>query len=1017
MKKILSLILASIMTISLASASAMTVFAEEYVEFPDEVVRNYMVNRFDQNNDGKLSTDELTFNDYVTIDLSNTEAYSAAGLECIKAGSITYNFSNTSIQDIDMLFHGFANNNCQEARINIENTPVHDLSPISDIPPSYVNLYLNLGYGDYENGWDLSPLEGWNIIYLRIQGGKVSKGFTADKMYGLDAEIVTGNGLQKILSTTTDELDFVYINGDYAQYLPANSGIRTIRLWDSDNEDIITLGHKNLTKLTNFYLTFYGVDDLTPLRNMNIVSIMLNWPREENKTNVNSLFEQVLNFPSIINASYPGIAIYGGLTDLTPLREYLNIMQNDSIEIYLNYNDIALAYKDNWLMYEEACTNPKIYISFDRQFLNANNMPHDFQNGTSLWIDSDNRLNKQAYRKGETITYTVPIRNVGYDSATFEVTFYLCDEQWNAVDVLGGDKNGRTQVVTNLAPGQTVHKSISFSVNDNYVNNGTYDYFSVGALVTCDGEALGVCGDTVQWKENVDFYVPDMLPWGDTLKVNGNCAPGMSKVEIQTADGTVLAEADYAAAVFSADIDLPDSYEPTDVGTENAKTVQLKAVVTDEEGNKFESDLKTVSVVKSNLTLEDCHYIAYGSAQINYADDWGPSIFYYGNHIIIRTKFAGIAPEEIDSAMVTVNNGYDTYDMKKVNEGKYKDYYVAITDSINISGNINLNVQVTTTSGETYERLIGYGVVIIDPSGIITDENDEPIMDVKVTLQKLQEDGITWEDWDAENYLQANPVYTNEDGYYGWDVPEGTYRIIAEKEGYKPKTVTEYYSRDQGENTAITVLPPRLDVDFQMEYEDADNPPVSPMTDAKARTAVDDLLSDLKLPANSDEKAVTDKLMTVLTENMYVSFKSGTYEKTASTAETEGSITGTVLLENIYKDELQEIEVTIPLETLSDDIEYLTVLGDYADKLTIEKSVDEATGNIVFTIAPKDNNVLPELKLYTAVYKADKTLKNVHIITDNQGVLTVTEPSLGEGETYKLMLWDGNQAPLISAIN
>lgn len=39
--------------------------------------------------------------------------------------------------------------------------------------------------------------------------------------------------------------------------------------------------------------------------------------------------------------------------------------------------------------------------------------------------------------------------------------------------------------------------------------------------------------------------------------------------------------------------------------------------------------------------------------------------------------------------------------------------------------------------------------------------------------------------WDAEEYSQSNPILTNTDGKYAWDVPEGWWRVKYEKAGYE----------------------------------------------------------------------------------------------------------------------------------------------------------------------------------------------------------------------------------------
>ncbi|MBR1412443.1 MAG: leucine-rich repeat protein, partial [Prevotella sp.] len=39
--------------------------------------------------------------------------------------------------------------------------------------------------------------------------------------------------------------------------------------------------------------------------------------------------------------------------------------------------------------------------------------------------------------------------------------------------------------------------------------------------------------------------------------------------------------------------------------------------------------------------------------------------------------------------------------------------------------------------------------------------------------------------WDAEEYAQENPLFTDENGFYRWDVPQGLWRVKFEKEGYQ----------------------------------------------------------------------------------------------------------------------------------------------------------------------------------------------------------------------------------------
>lgn len=57
--------------------------------------------------------------------------------------------------------------------------------------------------------------------------------------------------------------------------------------------------------------------------------------------------------------------------------------------------------------------------------------------------------------------------------------------------------------------------------------------------------------------------------------------------------------------------------------------------------------------------------------------------------------------------------------------------------------------------------------------------------------------------WDAEAYAQENPLFTDENGMYRWDVPQGLWQVKFEKEGYQT-TYSEW----------LPVPPPQLEVNI-----------------------------------------------------------------------------------------------------------------------------------------------------------------------------------------------------------
>ena len=59
--------------------------------------------------------------------------------------------------------------------------------------------------------------------------------------------------------------------------------------------------------------------------------------------------------------------------------------------------------------------------------------------------------------------------------------------------------------------------------------------------------------------------------------------------------------------------------------------------------------------------------------------------------------------------------------------------------------------------------------------------------------------------WNAEEYAQKNPLFTDENGMYQWDVPQGLWQVKFEKEGYQT-TYSEW----------LPVPPPQLEVNIPM---------------------------------------------------------------------------------------------------------------------------------------------------------------------------------------------------------
>jgi putative cell wall-binding protein len=93
-----------------------------------------------------------------------------------------------------------------------------------------------------------------------------------------------------------------------------------------------------------------------------------------------------------------------------------------------------------------------------------------------------------------------------------------------------------------------------------------------------------------------------------------------------------------------------------------------------------------------------------------------------------------------------------------------------------------------------------------DPSGYVYDGvRSQRVPGVTTILQGSDTESGPWVTWDAADFGQQNPLVTDEAGRYAWDVPEGWWRVIYQRDGYEPAM-----------SRALQVLPPHTDVDVAM---------------------------------------------------------------------------------------------------------------------------------------------------------------------------------------------------------
>ncbi len=138
---------------------------------------------------------------------------------------------------------------------------------------------------------------------------------------------------------------------------------------------------------------------------------------------------------------------------------------------------------------------------------------------------------------------------------------------------------------------------------------------------------------------------------------------------------------------------------------------------------------------------------------------------------------------------------------------------------------------------------------IYDPSGYVYEvSEDNRIEGVRATALRWNEETERWDVWDSEWYGQDNPLNTDANGRYAWDVPEGKWKVRYEKEGYLP-----------AESEELIVLPPHFDVNIPL----VSTLPAKPVRVEASGGAYVDIVFDRHV----DGEAVSSQLLAVIDDD------------------------------------------------------------------------------------------------------------------------------------------------------
>lgn len=134
---------------------------------------------------------------------------------------------------------------------------------------------------------------------------------------------------------------------------------------------------------------------------------------------------------------------------------------------------------------------------------------------------------------------------------------------------------------------------------------------------------------------------------------------------------------------------------------------------------------------------------------------------------------------------------------------------------------------------------------IYDPSGYVFEAvESNRVKDVRSTALFLDPVDQTWKVWDAGIYGQRNPLLTDREGKYAWDVPEGKWQVLFEKDGY-----------ETARSETLDVLPPHFDVNVGIVSKTA--PAVHAVIPQADGTGIQLFFSKYMLPATITPDLVT----------------------------------------------------------------------------------------------------------------------------------------------------------------
>lgn len=239
--------------------------------------------------------------------------------------------------------------------------------------------------------------------------------------------------------------------------------------------------------------------------------------------------------------------------------------------------------------------------------------------------------------------------------------------------------------------------------------------------------------------------------------------------------------------------------------------------------------------------------------------------------------------------------------------------------------------------------------------------------------------------WDAEEYAQENPLFTDENGMYQWDVPQGMWQVKFEKDGYET-THSEW----------LPVPPPQLEVNIGMKQN------VQPAVKmAKAyEDAVEVEFDKYMMP----ELLTTENLIVMDGEN---AAKAQIKLLNAESAYADESEIYASRIRIEAEKPFENKDITLMVSNRVKSYAGIRMQDDYQQKFTIEPEVRKILCDSTATIGYGQSAVI-NVEVLPASAAAGKTL----LVTSSSGMIAHTETtSITLGEDGKAAIEVSGELP------